>query len=197
MKHSSIWKKETSMNENFEIPGDWKWREKLFEKSDRSIMLYYEPIAVAKIKMLLYTHDKEIGWNMVVKPFKAGYKIYDVVVYPQNPSPAFVGVDLPKYGLWKASLDDDVEANLFGHGHSHVNMGVMASSIDIEQQKQEIETKGKGFFLFQIYNKDLKCNSFLYDLNKGVYYPNEKIIHMTDFEGMDDFVKESFEMAKE
>ena len=159
-------------------------------KKTKKLKIYYTPEALSKITRLVWAHAKEIGWNMVIKPYEDGYKIYDILVYPQKASDGYIDVDEGKYGLWKASLTADEDANLFGQGHSHVNFSTGASPRDETQQFDEVENKGCGFFFFQIWNKRLEVNSFFYDIdNKIKYYKDDIQLIVED----DDFIKDSKE----
>lgn len=171
------------------------WQTKNGFASPTGIMqIYYSPEAYAKTIRLVQEHPVEVGWNMVIKPYKSGYKVYDIVVYPQKVSPAYVSVDLPRYGLWKATLEDDVDNNLFGNGHSHVNMSTFASIVDENQQHDEILTKKSGFYFFQIWNKRNEVNSFFYDIDNKIYYTANDICMI--IETVDDFVTDSLRVVK-
>lgn len=172
---------------------DW-WNSR--KKATDTINVYYTADAFVKQNALVQYHKDEVGWNLVIKPYKDGYIIKDVLVYPQKVSPAFISVDTAKYGLWKATLTDEQDANLFGHGHSHVNMNVSPSGVDIAQQYEELSLKKGGFWLFQICNKKGDINSFLYDLEKDVCYETENIQLIVETEDGDlwDFVEASYGM---
>lgn len=148
---------------------------KPIKKMINKLKIYYAPDAFSKTVRLVTAHSMEIGWNMVIKPYKDGYKVYDILIYPQKASSAYLDIDLGRYGLWKASLTEEQDANLFGQGHSHVNMAVFPSGRDQEQQIQEVCNKGKGFYFFQIWNKKLEINSFFYDIDNNLLYEKEDI----------------------
>ena len=152
------------------------------------LKVFYTPDAFSKIVRLVMSHEKEIGWNMVVSKCDGGYRVTDVLVYPQKASSAYLSIDLGKYGLWKAQIPEEADKNLFGQGHSHVNMAVMPSSTDTKQQLDEIRNKGEGFYLFQIWNKKMEVNSFLYDIDNGLMYDKEDIELIIE---EDDFIKDS------
>ena len=105
-----------------------------FASPENKIKIYYDPIVFAETVQLVKAHKVEIGWNMVILPYKDGYKVYDILVYPQKVSAAYISVDLANYGMWKAMLDTKTEAAINGHGHSHVNMSTYESIVDINQQ---------------------------------------------------------------
>ena len=172
-----------------DILKDWR-SECGFSRSEKDLRIYYTPVAFAKTIILVASHPKEIGWNMVIKPYKEGYRVEDIVVYPQKVSPAYVSVDLARYGMWKANLPDEIDQNLFGNGHSHVNMGTFSSAVDERQQHDEIMTKKNGFYFFQIWNKRNNVNSFFYDIDNMIYYPVEKIELIV--EETEEFIEDSF-----
>jgi hypothetical protein len=170
------------------------WQKKYgFTSPAEKVKIYYSSAAFAKTVQLVKAHPMEIAWNMMVKPYKDGYKVYDIFVYPQSVNPAHVSVDVAKaWGFWKAGLDDEVEANLYGQGHSHVNMSTFKSVVDENQQHDEILSKGRGFYLFQIWNKHNEINSFFYDIDNKIYYEKDDIEMIV--ENVDDFVMNSFRM---
>ena len=167
---------------------------KTLNKLRQKLKIYYTTEAFSKIVRLVFSHDKEIGWNMVIKPYQDGYRIYDVLVYPQKASAAYLDIDTAKYGEWKAKLTDEQDANLFGQGHSHVNMPTSPSSVDTKQQLSEIENKGNGFFFFQIWNKKMDVNSFFYDIDNGLLYEKEDIELILED---DEFITNSRKMLEE
>jgi hypothetical protein len=170
------------------------WQEKNgFTKPKEKVKIYYDPVVYAQTIKLVKEHPVEIGWNMVILPYQDGYKVWDILIYPQKVSAAYISVDLPRYGMWKASLDYKTEAAINGHGHSHVNMSPFASIVDVNQQHDEILTKHEGFYLFQIWNKHNEINSFFYDLDNKIYYTKDDIEIIV--EDVDNFVEESFRMV--
>ena len=170
------------------------WQEKNgFTKPKEKVKIYYDPVVYAQTIQLVKEHPVEIGWNMVILPYQDGYKVWDILIYPQKVSAAYISVDLPRYGMWKASLDYKTEAAINGHGHSHVNMSPFASIVDVNQQHDEILTKHEGFYLFQIWNKHNEINSFFYDLDNKIYYTKDDIEIVV--EDVDNFVEESFRMV--
>jgi len=181
------------------------WQEKHgFTLSDDELPIYFTPTAAEKIVSLVLAHSLEIGWDMTVKPYKNGYKIYDVFVYPQKVAGASIDVDLHgDYKDWKNELEEEVEQNLFGQGHSHVNMEPFASIVDINHQYEQILFKRKGFYLFQIWNKQMHVSSYFYDVSNRVYYDPDHVVLLIDFEDDDEnsgdmtqFIDNSFTMLK-
>ena len=164
------------------------------KKADKPVKIYYTADAYVKTNALVQYHNEEVGWNMIIKPYKDGYQVSDILVYPQKVSPAYISVDTAKYGMWKAELTDEQDANLFGHGHSHVNMSTGASAVDVRQQYEEIALKHGGFWLFQIWNKQGSINSFFYDLENDLVYEDNFVEICVEVNGEDlmEFAQDSF-----
>lgn len=171
------------------------------EKTENKLTIYYTAEAYAKIVQLVFSHTQEIGWNMVVKKYKNGYRVEDILVYPQKASAAYIEVDTARYGMWRGDPDkvsDEADANLFGQGHSHVNMSTSPSGTDLDQQRQEVQLKGCGFYLFQIWNKRLEINTFFYDIDNNVLYEKDDVELVIEDGNMnsDEFIADSKEMLK-
>lgn len=171
---------------------DWQTRYG-FVSPQNKIKIYYSPVAFAKTIQLVKAHPVEVGWNMIITPYNDGYKVHDILVYPQKVSSAYISVDVANWGMWKATLNDNIEAALNGHGHSHVNMSPFASVVDENQQHDEILTKKNGFYFFQIWNKRNEVNSFFYDIDNKIFYTKDDIEVIV--EDVDYFVDRSFDMV--
>ena len=171
------------------------WQKKCgFKDPEDRINVYYSPEAFAKTIQLVRRHNNEIAWNMVMSPYKDGYKVYNIIVYPQKTSAGYVSVDTTKYGIWKAKLDDKIEAALNGQAHSHVKMSTFPSVVDVSQQHDEILMKNEGYYFFQIWNQYNEIHSFFYDIDNKVYYTDANIDIIV--EDVDDFVCNSFKMIR-
>lgn len=167
-------------------------------KSQDKITVAYTPEAYAKTVQLIMNYATEVAWHCLVrKENDSYYLVYDVLVYPQKVTCATVETDMNKYADWKINLTDDQDANLFGQCHSHVNMETTPSQTDRDQQKEELQLKGRnGFYLFQIWNKKLDVNTFLYDLENNIMYDKNDIDVIVEFSDVDSdiFVSESKKM---
>jgi len=181
-------------------------------KSTEKLKIYYTPEAFSKTVRLIMSHSTEIAWHCLVRKKDKNYEVYDVLSYPQTVGPAHVHVKMGRtYGDGKPkdptkyytdwynevvlSMPEEEERNLCGQCHSHVNMGTTPSSVDLTQQKEELELKGRqGYYLFQIWNKKLEVNSFLYDLDAGILYEQKDIDVVVE---EDDFTSMSHKMLTE
>ena len=178
----------------------------------KKVNIYYTPDAYSKTIRLIMAHSGEIAWHCLVRKVEDGYEVYDVLSYPQTVGAASVHVKMGrKFGDGKPkdpkkyytdwynevvlSMPEEDEKNLCGQCHSHVNMGTTPSSVDLNQQKEELELKGgTGYYLFQIWNKSLDVNTFLYDLDNGVLYEKDDVNIVIE---EDDLIKSSKEMLVE
>ena len=163
---------------------------KRISNMSEKIKIYYSPEAYKKTVYLVAAHSMEIGWNMVIKPYKDGYRVSDILVYPQKTYSSYIDVDNGKYGMWKGSLATEEDANLFGQGHSHVMMSTTPSPRDKTQQLDEIGHKGYGFFFFQIWNKKNEISSFFYDIDNDLMYDSSEIMMIVE---EDEFIHDSRE----
>lgn len=170
--------------------GEISFKETL--KNPDKIKIFYTPEAFSKSVQLIMSHTTEIAWHCLVRRKEKNFEIYDVLCYPQTVGPAHVHVKMgrtfgdgkPKdptkyYTDWYndvvLEMPEEEEANLCGQCHSHVNMSTSPSSVDLAQQKEELQLKQDGYYLFQIWNKKLEINSFLYDLDAGILYESKDI----------------------
>lgn len=176
------------------------------------VKIFYTPEAYSKTVRLIMSHTGEIAWHCLVRPVEGGYEVYEVLTYPQTVGPAHVNVKMgrklgdgkPKdptkyYTDWYnevvLNMSEEDERNLCGQCHSHVYMGTTPSSTDMAQQKEELEVKGnKGYYLFQIWNKKLEINTYLYDLDKQVLYEKDDVEIVVED---DEFTKASHDMLTE
>lgn len=184
---------------------------KVIKNTDK-VKIFYTPEAFSKTVRLIMSHSMEIAWHCLVRKTDKGYEVYDVLSYPQTVGPAHVHVKMgrtfgdgkPKdptkyYTDWYnevvLSMPEEEEQNLCGQCHSHVNMSTSPSSVDLSQQKEELELKGRsGYYLFQIWNKKLEVNTFLYDLDAGILYEKDDVEIIVE---EDDFTDMSHKMLVE
>lgn len=175
----------------------------------KRVKVYYTPEAFAKSVRLIMSHTTEIAWHCLVRRKEEDFEVYDVLSYPQTVGAANVNVkmtrdsrDIPKdptkyYTDWYIdtvmSMSEEDEANLCGQCHSHVNMGTSPSSTDLKQQKEELENKN-GYYLFQIWNKKLDINTFLFDIDNGIEYEKDDVEIVIE---EDDFTTKSHDMLVE
>lgn len=175
------------------VNGNWQ-EEEGYSRPHINLNIYYDPVAYAKVISLVYAYPVEIGWYSVVKPYLDGYKVCDVLVYPQKVSAGYISVNTPNWGLWKATLTEDQDAHLDGNGHSHVNMAPTPSITDEKQQHDGVVSKGKGFYLFEIWNKQGDVNMRFYDIDNKIFYEDEDINMFV--EEIDEFVWNSSRLVE-
>lgn len=170
-------------------------------KNDKKTTLFFSEMAYLKMMSLVWTTDKEIGWNGIVYKTENGYYCTDILVYPQLVTQTTVESDDEKIHEWLIGIDDDTFRNMNMHGHSHVNMGVTPSGTDENDQKMILTQKLKddSFYVFIIVNKKGDKNIRIYDLADNILYENGDVAVklVEDGTGIIDFISESEAAVRE
>ena len=171
----------------------------LKESAKDKITILFTPEAYLKSQMLVKTFSGEVGWHgLVDKLDNKTYRVYDIMVYPQNVSGART-LDPTATNDWYEKYEDVLDSMHF-QAHSHVNMSTSASGTDLNNQKEIVKNcGGEGFKLFQIWNKSGDINSYLYDLDNNLLYDrNDVVIEIETSDGvMSDFIAESKELVED
>lgn len=161
----------------------------------------YTPGAYVKTITLLSKFSTEVAWHVLVhrgdNPNE--FIVYDVLVYPQKVTGATVQTDDEDYTKFMIDLTDEQAEYMHGQCHSHVNMGVTPSGTDLSHQERLLKMlNNQGFYLFQIWNKSLSVNTYIYDYDNNVKYDPEDVdVEVVDDEGvlMSDFTKEAKDLV--
>ena len=158
------------------------------------ITVYYTANAFAKIVTLVEAHPLDVGWHMLTEKYKDGIRVYDILVHPQSVRGFFIEDDEIKYPDWYESLTTDQKKHMNGFGHSAGKFNTFATDADIEKQYEAVSARDSGLYLYQIWNKELERNSFVYDIDKQVYYGKENILFEVEFDDTcsTDFLLKSF-----
>lgn len=137
-------------------------------------VILFEPVAYAKMLMLLHTFDSEVGWHGTVERVDdRTFVIKDILVYPQEVTGTTVNPDQEKYQTWMMELDDDTFNALHMQGHSHVNMATTPSSVDTTFYESILNQLGDDdFYIFMIFNKRLERTIKIYDMKSNTLYEN-------------------------
>lgn len=145
----------------------------------------FEEETYLKMKMLIATTDKEVGWHCLARKidpeegYASEYEVYDIMVYPQSVTGATVNTDKEEFEKWLYERSDDEFNNMRFHGHSHVNMGVSPSSVDKGMYEDWLDDLQQGmanqFYIFSIWNKKGEIWMNIYDLDENVLYENGDI----------------------
>lgn len=150
-----------------------------YEYKGQRAKLIYTQKAMLKILSLVETYDSEIAWHGTVERIDdVTWKIKDILIYPQVVTGATVNTDQEEYQEWLESLSDDDINSLRYQGHSHVRMSVSPSGTDMEHQGKILESmrlQKDGYYIFQIINKDMKTNVWIYDLARNIKYDTADI----------------------
>ena len=146
-------------------------------KAADKIVIRFTPQAYLRCLEMVKTYSSEIGWyGLIRKLGEKEYQVYDIIVCNQKVSGGRVITDDDDMIEFYETLSDEQAEFLHFQAHSHVNMGTTPSSVDLENQASTVKNMGgTGFYLFQIWNKSLDINSFLYDLDHNVFYDKNDI----------------------
>ena len=144
--------------------------------------ILYTPLAYVKMLKLIQEFASEIAWHGLVKrgEDEGDFIVYDIITHEQTVTGSTVTTEDEQYARFLEGLTDEQAENMFLQAHSHVNYGVTPSGTDIAHQTKIVQhmstRKNKGFQIFQIWNKQLKCSSFVYDFANNVYYEDKDVI---------------------
>ena len=167
---------------------------KTIGKIDKKTKLVFTEFAWIKMRMLVDSFDKEVGWRGTAYKQEDGYLVTDIFVYPQKVTGSTVDTDDEKFPSWLMSFDDETFNHLRFHGHSHVNMGTTPSGTDETHRKEILEGMGDDtFFIFLITNKNGSCTAKIYDLEDNICYDDSDITIATipDGTGISEFVEDA------
>lgn len=169
-------------------------------EENEKVYLVFRPMAYIKMLALLRHYDSEVAWHGTVeREDDKTFVITDVVVYPQTVAAATVNTDQEEYQNWLMQLDDDYFNAMRMQGHSHVNMGTMPSPTDDEHQRAILsQLKGDDYYIFMIFNKDLKHTIRIYDYANNVMYEDKDVTLAVGDDEFDvaSFLTEADELVK-
>lgn len=147
-------------------------------EAKEKVTVLYSQSAYLKIMALVNNFDTEVGWyGMCEKINDKLYRIYDVKMCKQYVTGSKVDTNDDEMINFFDSLSDEEIEHMHVQGHSHVNMSTAASGTDLQNQADVVRNMGKGgFYIFQIWNKKLDINTYLYDLDNNMFYDKKDII---------------------
>lgn len=142
------------------------------------IKIIYTPSAYVKMMHLVAEYTTEVGWyGLVDRIDEKTFKVYDVKVCKQYVNGTKVDTEDEDTFEFFNSLTDEEAEHMHFQAHSHVNMSTGASGTDLQNQTDVIKNMGKtGFYIFQIWNKNLDINSYVYDLDNNVFYDKQDVV---------------------
>lgn len=141
------------------------------------VTIIYSPKAYLRMQALVDFFDTEVSWYALVEKLADRiYRIYDVRVCKQYVNGVKVDTDDDSTREFYDSLPDDEVNHLHCQCHSHVRASTDASEVDIQNQLDILSNVGnKGFYIFQIWNKQGDINTYLYDMDDNVYYDRKDV----------------------
>lgn len=127
---------------------------------------------------LINHFDSEVAWEGCVERLdKTHFRIYKIVLYPQEVTGSTVNTDQNEYEMWRQTLPDEIFNHLFFQGHSHVNMATNPSGTDISDQWRTIASlQPTNFQIFMIWNKRHEFYVRVVDMAANVIYEKEDCI---------------------
>ena len=171
-----------------------------YEGDDVRATVLFEPVAYAKMLLLLDRFDSEVAWHGTVERLAEDcFVIKDIFVYPQEVSGATVNTDQEGYTKWLIGLDNEVANKLHMQGHSHVRMGTSPSAVDLTHQGEILEQIGDdGYYIFMIFNKRLEHTIKIYDFASNTLYEDADISIGIAGDGNDleSFIKDAKDVVK-
>ncbi len=162
-------------------------------KAKEKMIIQFTPQAYLRCLEMVKNYSSEIGWYGLIRRLDAKkFQVYDIIVCNQKVSGGRVVTDDDDMIEFYETLSDEQAEFLHFQAHSHVNMSTSPSSVDLENQASTVKNMGgKGFYLFQIWNKSLDINSFLYDLDNNLFYDKndiEVIVEDDEFGSITEFI---------
>lgn|GEM_PF-6445961 len=152
---------------------------KLIVPKPRKCRVKVDISEVALLKMVLLTTSfrSEVGWHGVAKK-KSGtsFTIEDILVYPQDAYELSVDTEQCLYEQWLYSQPNEVFNNIRMHGHSHYKFGISPSvKDDLHREKIVEQLVNDMFYIFMIWNRELKIHILIYDREKKCLYDYSNI----------------------
>lgn len=186
--------------------GKFKFEKELGAVDQKAKVLFMED-TFAKMKLLIATQDKEVGWHCLarkVEPeegYANQYEVYDIMVYPQEVTGSTVNTNNEEFSQWLYNRPDEEFNNIRFHGHSHVNMGVSPSGVDKDMYADWLDDLAKGmpnqFYIFSIWNKRGEHWMNIYDMDDNVLYESKDIdVKYLAGDGIMGFLSDAEDMVK-
>lgn len=164
------------------------------------VTILYSQAAYLKMQALVDFYDTEVAWyGLVEKMSEKLYYVYDVKVCKQYVNGAKVDTEDEDTLAFFNSLTDDEAEHMHFQAHSHVKMSTAASGVDLQNQADVIRNMGKsGFYIFQIWNKNLDINTYLYDMDENMFYDKKDVIVdvETDDGTLSDFIASTVDLVE-
>ena len=177
-----------------------------FKADDRFALIYFTPIAWAKMVTLVARYNTEVQWHGCVRRVSDfEFEIYDILVPPHEVTGTTVTSDYKPYGEWLNGLDDETFNSVKFHGHSHVDMSVTPSGTD-EKYRLDLVTQlpkpvnGMDvFYIFLIINKRHEWSAEIYDFTHNALYSTADIAIDTIIDdeggGLENYIAEAKKVA--
>lgn len=143
-------------------------------KEAPDVHIYFTLEAYVKQRALVLRHSKEIAWHGLVERHENNFIIYDILVYPQKYSSAYVEADEEEYVKWNMELEDETVNDMRMQGHSHVNMATTPSGQD-ESYYENLLQHVNDYYIIMVENKNESRTVRLYDKKNNIIYSNLEV----------------------
>ena len=163
-------------------------------KDDVSAILWLTPLAYQKTVALVTEFSDEVAWHGSISRIgRYEFVIDDVFVYPQEVTGSTVNTDQEGYTEWLYEFDDEIFNKIRMQGHSHVNMSVSPSGVDDKHREQILEQLDASmFYIFMVWNKQLKTHTLIYDMENNILYDDDDIeLKLINNDEMVDFIEDA------
>lgn len=168
-------------------------------KDKEKATIYFEPVAYAKMLMLIHTFSDEVAWHGTVdRANDKTFIIKDLFVYPQEVTGGTVTTDQERYQQWLMDMDDEVFNKLHMQGHSHVNFATTPSAVDRTFYDSILaQLADDGYYIFMVFNKRLERTAMIYDMANNILYEDSDIDIgiMCDDGDLEQFVADAKELV--
>lgn len=173
--------------------------EELFYEEGRAT-IWLTSSAFSKTVALVKNCAGEVGWHGTASRISGTtneFLIEDIMVYPQTATRSTVKTDQKAYQTWLFKHDEDTFKKMRMHSHSHADMDVTPSSTDDNHRMDIVNMLESGdFFIFMVWNIDLKTNSMIYDMAHNKLYETDDIDIKLYGEDISACLTEAEEMVK-
>ena len=150
-----------------------------YDPKTTGAILWFTPLAYRKTVALVTAFDDEVAWHgMAVRSNEVmnEFIVEDIAVYPQEVTGSTVVTDQEEYTKWLYAFDDGDFNKIRMQGHSHVNMGVSPSGVDNGHRAKILEQLDPDmFYIFMVWNKQLKTHTLIFDMKHNVLYEDEDV----------------------
>ncbi len=163
--------------------------------------IYITASAYVKMMTIVKECNGEIGWHLLMSKHRTGiYELYDILIYPQKASAAYIEVDDEERAKWQNKLDVNTFKAIHGQIHSHVNMSCTPSGVDNTHYTEVtalIKPNKDNYYLFAIVNKKGEFWANFYDYEQNTLFETKDISFIIMDEKGIDIIEQTKQQIKD